>query len=291
VAAGGEGARGLRGLGACKGRPLTGPAPAALQTRYYAPSLRGKSLTPRLHGEVAAAFERRFGAYAGWCGAGQGGAKRGLRGGGGVLGGPPGLRTRPSPGPVLRRKPLFCLSLCHFAPLRAQNLLFVSELASTRERLPPQLRHGAGPRGRAAGGGAAASSEEEEEEEASSSGVEDGSGAEAEVEGGARRKRARKAAAGAATAEPATPARGKRRAPAAHAASGQTPGAPKRAAPRRASASAVAAPDGVAAGKPRAAGKAGPAADAAARRQGSLGSPRPSLASYADLDAFDGLAS
>jgi hypothetical protein len=34
--------------------------------RYYAPSLKGKTLTKKLHAEVAAAFVARFGARAGW---------------------------------------------------------------------------------------------------------------------------------------------------------------------------------------------------------------------------------
>ena len=38
----------------------------ALATKYYCPQLRGKANTPRLHGEVQAAFEARFGPYCGW---------------------------------------------------------------------------------------------------------------------------------------------------------------------------------------------------------------------------------
>lgn len=37
-----------------------------LACKYYAPHLRGKSLTKKVHDEVAAAFQKRFGAYAGW---------------------------------------------------------------------------------------------------------------------------------------------------------------------------------------------------------------------------------
>lgn len=37
-----------------------------LATRYYAPHLAKKSLTPKLHAEVQQAFVDRFGPYAGW---------------------------------------------------------------------------------------------------------------------------------------------------------------------------------------------------------------------------------
>ena len=37
-----------------------------LATRYYAPRLAGKTLNPKLHGEVQRVFEERFGPYAGW---------------------------------------------------------------------------------------------------------------------------------------------------------------------------------------------------------------------------------
>lgn len=37
-----------------------------LATRYYAPHLAKKSLTPKLHAEVQQAFVERFGPYAGW---------------------------------------------------------------------------------------------------------------------------------------------------------------------------------------------------------------------------------
>jgi 8-oxoguanine DNA-glycosylase Ogg len=38
----------------------------SLAQRYYAPQLRGKSLTPKLHGVVQEAFQGVFGEYAGW---------------------------------------------------------------------------------------------------------------------------------------------------------------------------------------------------------------------------------
>lgn len=34
--------------------------------RYYVPELEGKSLTKKVHAEVAEAFTSRFGPYAGW---------------------------------------------------------------------------------------------------------------------------------------------------------------------------------------------------------------------------------
>jgi len=37
-----------------------------LAVTHYAPELAGKSLTPRLHGAVQAAFEQRFGPFCGW---------------------------------------------------------------------------------------------------------------------------------------------------------------------------------------------------------------------------------
>jgi hypothetical protein len=37
-----------------------------LATRHYAPHLAKQTLTPKLHGEVQAAFVERFGAHAGW---------------------------------------------------------------------------------------------------------------------------------------------------------------------------------------------------------------------------------
>ncbi len=37
-----------------------------LATRYYAPQLAGKALTPKLHGVVQEVFAERFGPYAGW---------------------------------------------------------------------------------------------------------------------------------------------------------------------------------------------------------------------------------
>ncbi len=39
----------------------------AIATRYYLPALKGKSLTKKVHEEVQAAFEDRFGSYSGWC--------------------------------------------------------------------------------------------------------------------------------------------------------------------------------------------------------------------------------
>jgi hypothetical protein len=45
--------------------PTPTPCPAPLH-RYYAPRLAGKTLTKKLHGEVAAAFVERFGPRAGW---------------------------------------------------------------------------------------------------------------------------------------------------------------------------------------------------------------------------------
>eukprot|EP00899_Mesostigma_viride_P022849 jgi/Mesvir1/3749/Mv15024-RA.1 len=59
-----------------------------LAIRHYTPHLEGRSLTPRVHGEVMGAFVQRFGPYAGW----------------------------------------------------AHNALFLAELTSQRERLPPHLR-------------------------------------------------------------------------------------------------------------------------------------------------------
>jgi hypothetical protein len=38
----------------------------ALACKYYTPHLRSKSLTKKVHGEVQAALEQRFGPYAGW---------------------------------------------------------------------------------------------------------------------------------------------------------------------------------------------------------------------------------
>jgi len=37
-----------------------------IATAYYLPKLRGKSLTPKVHGAVQDAFEERFGPFAGW---------------------------------------------------------------------------------------------------------------------------------------------------------------------------------------------------------------------------------
>lgn len=45
------------------GRPA---ASLQIATRYYLPSLRGKALTKKVHGEVQQAFTKRFGPYAGW---------------------------------------------------------------------------------------------------------------------------------------------------------------------------------------------------------------------------------
>lgn len=39
---------------------------AALAARRYAPRVAGKALTPDVHAEVQAAFERLFGSHAGW---------------------------------------------------------------------------------------------------------------------------------------------------------------------------------------------------------------------------------
>ncbi len=38
-----------------------------LALKHYTPQLRGKTLTPKLHGAVQQALEDRFGPYAGWC--------------------------------------------------------------------------------------------------------------------------------------------------------------------------------------------------------------------------------
>ena len=52
--------------------PLLAPLAAvdthvwAIACRHYTPHLRGRSLTPKLHGEVQAAFVQRFGPCAGW---------------------------------------------------------------------------------------------------------------------------------------------------------------------------------------------------------------------------------
>jgi hypothetical protein len=40
--------------------------PMQIAARHYMPSLKGKSLTKKLHGEVQAAFQSRFGSYCGW---------------------------------------------------------------------------------------------------------------------------------------------------------------------------------------------------------------------------------
>lgn len=37
-----------------------------IATTYYLPKLRGKVLTPKVHGAVQDAFEERFGPFAGW---------------------------------------------------------------------------------------------------------------------------------------------------------------------------------------------------------------------------------
>ena len=71
----GAGDRGLGALALGARTPTHCPHPHStpvdthvwqLACRYYAPHLRGKALTKKVHGEVQDAFESRFGRHAGW---------------------------------------------------------------------------------------------------------------------------------------------------------------------------------------------------------------------------------